>query len=700
MHAEDRSFTQVVIGASQFIIPVFQRDYSWKEEQCDELLQDILRVGSDSGSRRHFLGSLVYTPTEDNAAALNQWLLIDGQQRMTTLTLLAVALRNHLLETESGDDDSAPSPSQIDAYFLRNEYESGEGRYKLLLRRRDNATLRAYVDDIGLPDSPSERIVENYEFFLERLGELDPALVYKGINRLAVVDVSLDRNDDDPQLIFESLNSTGVDLSQADLIRNYILMKHSGSEQARLYETYWSKIENLFRGSETTFDSFARDYVALKTEASRQEKSDGVYKAFRRIAPELIERFDGIDGLLEDLLQFAGYHTAFSLGRRTNTSLDQPLSYLRRQVDVPAILIMRLYDRMEGAGTLSVKDFESAIELLESYVVRRVICGLQTRGYWQVFANLAYGIGTEEPYNDFLAALATLRDSYKFPENEQFADSLTTKNIYELRVCWHVLDRLENHENKEPTDTSKYTIEHVMPQNVNLAGQWRKMLGTDWKSIQENWLHRLGNLTLTGYNSTYSDRPFEEKKNIDGGFEESSIRLNRYIREQDEWTEKEIEYRSLSLAKSCLKVWPRLVVDQSLIEAKQHRDLQAIAATRDINQLQMSEVARTLHTQLSAELRADNPDLIELPESKSISYHSPAFFLEVIPRKRYLTLLLAPDFNEIDDPDEIAADADKWTFVMFAKHDGGVILKIRNDKDIEIALPLIRQAQQLVTAGD
>jgi uncharacterized protein with ParB-like and HNH nuclease domain len=264
------------------------------------------------GERGHFLGSIVYIATGDSLAGFTRWMMIDGQQRLTTLTLLLAALRDHIREIKWAGND--PTPKRIDAYFLKNVQEEGDREQKLVLRRRDQATLRAIIDGKELPEDASEHIRDNYNYFREQLSGVDPSDVYRGIGRLVIVDVALDRQTDDPQLIFESLNSTGVDLSQSDLIRNFILMRLPEKEQTDLYETYWSKIEALFKGSEWTFDAFARDYVALKTQASKQEKAAEIYYAFREFFPTLKEKSGGLQQALADMMRHARHYAAFSIG--------------------------------------------------------------------------------------------------------------------------------------------------------------------------------------------------------------------------------------------------------------------------------------------------------------------------------------------------------------------------------------------------
>ena len=691
MKAIDRPFTKIINGITQFVIPVFQRDYSWTEAECEQLWKDVTEIASDPSERGHFLGAVVYIAIWDTSAGFTGWPLIDGQQRVTTLVLLLTALRDHIEESGWSGAADGPTAKRVDAYFLKNVQEEGGRLHKLVLRRHDQATLKALLDQTELPTEQSDRIRDNYDFFREQLNKADPGLVYQGVGRLVIVDVTLDRGTDDPQLIFESLNSTGMDLSQSDLIRNFILMRLPEKEQTLFYENYWSKIESLFRGSEKTFDAFVRDYIALHTQASKQEKTGNIYSAFRRVFGSIGSDHSNLDDFLQKLLKFARYHAAFSIGTNAPESLRAPFAHLRRQVDVPATLIMRLYECYD-TERLSEDEFIRAIELLDSYVFRRAICGEQTRGYWQVFATLAYRIDANRPFESLCVGLALQRDNYRFPENDEFRSALQERDMYVKRVCFDLLDRLENHGSKEATDTSKYSIEHIMPQNQKLSADWRRMLGDNWRDLQRQWLHRLGNLTLTGYNSSYSDRSFSEKKKIKGGFEESSVRLNKFVREQPIWTPAEMERRGKALASRALSVWPPLVIDKSLIDAAKEAEMRLLSKQQDTRKVPMSDNARRLFDGLRAKVLQMDTNIIELAEQKSVSYHGPGFFLEVLPRKNRITLLLDLDFNEVDDPLNIANDASEYKFLVNAVYEGGVLVSILDADDIEKSLPLIRQA--------
>lgn len=693
MKAIDRPFTQIINGATQFLIPVFQRDYTWRAEtQCAQLWRDVMRASRTSSAHGHFLGSIVYIATGDSAAGFTRWMVIDGQQRFTTLTLLLIALRDHIRESgwTGGEDD--PTPKRIEAYFLKNVQEEGDREQKLVLRRHDQSTLRSLLDGAERPSEASVPILENYAYFREQLNGVDPSQVYRGVGRLVIVDVALDSKTDDPQLIFESLNSTGVDLSQSDLIRNFILMRLEDREQTALYVNYWSKIEALFRGAEGVFDAFARDFVALQTRATKQERSDDVYYAFREFFPGFVDEAGGLEMALAEVLRYARYYAAFTLGREVSGERGRALTRLRRLVDVPAILVMRLFDRRDHMAQFTEAQLLTTLSLIESYVLRRAICGFQTRGYWQVFASLAYGIGEEAPFTDFQVALARQRESYRYPTDDEFERNLKERDLYSLRVCRHLLEGLENYGSREPSDTSEYSIEHILPQNENLQPEWREMLGQEWQDIQSKWLNRLGNLTLTGYNSTYSDRPFETKKTILGGFAESSVRLNRFVRDQAVWTDREIDARTNALAVRALELWPSLIVPQPLIDAAAQRERREMAARRDVGKVKMTAEARSLFDVLRLRLLELGDDIIEFAETNSVSYHGPEFFMEVLPRRYGLTLLLNLDFNEIDDASGIAEDATRWKFFVHAQYQGGVFASVADENAIEGAMPLIRQA--------
>ena len=706
MQAQNIPFHRILNGTRQFVIPVFQRDYRWETEQCDRFWRDIIAIARDEQRSGHFLGSVVYVSTEDSSAGFVRWQLIDGQQRMTTLTLLLAALRDHIQETEwrspDGDPD-APISERIEHDFLINGYEETERRYKLKLRRYDWKELQAILDKKEVPDNladnnQSGRIQENYQFFKQQLKDSDPAEVYRGIGRLVVVDLSVTASDN-PQLIFESLNSTGVTLSQSDLIRNFVLMAVSPSEQDRLYRDYWQPTEALYRNSEKAFDTFVRDYIALKTRANKQEKASDIYQGFKQYLAGYQDDGGSLEELLGDMLRYGRYNAAFTIASYDHQwpEISKSLGRLRKLGETAALLIMRLFDLHDKEQALSMDSFNEAVRVIESYLFRRAICGLQNRDYWRIFALLAHRLDPNDPVQGVKAGLKARRSSYIYPSDDEFRRNLIVREIYRLRHRLILLEALENHGSREPTNTDDYTIEHILPQNENLPGPWREMLGENWREIQEKWVHRLGNLTLTGYNSRYSDRPFLEKKSIDGGFDESSVRLNRFVREQSQWTEKEISQRGENLAAQALEIWPQLQVEESAIEDAKRAELMERGRDRSVEAVEMNTVATALFDELRAWIKERFPLVIEQPTKREqgIGYYTPYEFLEILPRTSGLQILLVGDYGEIDDPNDIVEDAsEKKYFRNAGDIEPGVFMRIKDSSDIAKAKPAIRQAYE------
>jgi predicted transport protein len=334
--------------------------------------------------------------------------------------------------------------------------------------------------------------------------------------------------------------------------------------------------------------------------------------------------------------------------------------------------------------------------LLESYVVRRSACDMQTRSLYQVFAGMAYKIRDTAPLQSLKVGLFRGGKKRRFPFDNEFRDALETRDVYAMRSCAYLLDRLEN-DSKEKIDTSSFTIEHVLPQNENLPHAWREMLGADWKLIQETWLHRLGNLTLTGYNAEYSDRAFDEKKTMPKGFNESPLRLNRFMRDQIRWTAAEIEARGKALAQQATKLWPGLSVDMNAVRAAELEERRAFAAKYSIDTVGFDPDARALFDAIRPHLLALGDDVVELCGAKSVVYRVYDHFLEVLPRTRYILLLANMDFDEIDDPSGIARDASDFAFISNASETGDVIFSLRELTQVPAAVHLVQQAYERVT---
>ncbi len=697
MRAINRPFVDIINGNRQFIIPVFQRDFSWTREQCQQLWQDVRHASTGAGGSGHFIGSIVYIGA-NVSSAFQSWLLIDGQQRLTTLTVAMVALRDHIHATGWCGGDDGPTTSKIDAYYLKNEHESGEQQYRLLLRRKDNATLQALIGG-NKPSEPgtthSELLVEAYEYFRAALKEpdCDPEDVYRGIAQLNAVDVTLERGVDNPQLVFESMNSTGVDLRQSDLVRNYLLMGLDESEQTRLYDEYWSKIETLFRMSGNEFDGFLRDYMALEQGKTQQVRHDRIYDEFKSFWNRDSE--GPLENLLADMARVARSYASFlGIAEMQRPWLADAMSHMRSLNTTQALLIMRLYDYHEK-NQLSQDKFVRAVELIESYLARRAVLGLETRGYWAVFARIAHNLHHKSVFESLQVALARLRGNNRFPGDEEFRRGLQEYDLYGLRICKHILDRLENAGYQEPSPVQNYSIEHIMPQEVSDASEWQEMLGENWAEDHTAWLHRLGNLTLTAYNSTYSNRPFEEKKSVEGGFRHSAVRLNENVRDEARWTTVEIQGRGERLAARALEIWPHHGADAESIQAADIRDLRERAVERNASELKMDGAVRQVLDEIRSCIR-ELVDVIEVIERKSVCCYGPEFFAELMPMRRSVRLILPLPFSEVEIPTELTVhDASTWTFVPNRVHtESDLIVEVgvgETDK-ITSVIPMIRQA--------
>ena len=391
--------------------------------------------------------------------------------------------------------------------------------------------------------------------------------------------------------------------------------------------------------------------------------------------------------------RFGGYYVAFSLGQEEDPKLKEAFRRLRLLVEVASPVILRLYDCYSRAKTLTLDEFLVAVELLESYVFRRSVCAMQTRSLGQIFATLAYRIKEDSPLLSLKVALNRQGKKRRFPTDAEFREGLETRDVYDMRHCLYLLDRLEN-DSKEKIDTSSLSIsiEHVMPQNDDLCVEWQSMLGSEWKTVQEVWLHRLGNITLTGYNTEYSDLPFEQKKTLvdktgrQVGFDFSPFRLNKFIREQESWTTTEMEKRGKDLAAKAIGIWPALTVDTAAVKEAELEERKAQAARYSLDGLEFDVESKALFDLLRPQILALGDDVSELCGAKSVTYRVYDFFLEVIPRKRRLCLVLNLDYEDCDDPTQRASDATEWAFIANASESGGVLFSLDDASQVAPAM--------------
>ena len=698
MKADKRTFTAFLNGNRQFVIPVFQRDYSWMAKQCERLWNDVWRAG-DVEVTPHFMGSVVCVNTGQTSPAFGSWLVIDGQQRLTTLTLLLIALRNHIRDTGWQGGEESPTAEKIDAYFLKNTLEQGAKRYKLALRRYDDAMLRRLVDvDASDEANRSPFVWDAFEWFtgqVAKSSESHPSgvdRIYRGICNLEIVDVTLDQKDH-PQLVFESLNSTGVDLTQSDLVRNYILMELDERKQTFLYEEYWAKIEEPFKRTGVNLDLFLRDYIALKSTPPSpapiiRYRADRVYD-------------EGLEVLLKDLRRFAGYYLAL-LGHGAKPGiLAEAMRHCRSLITQHTVLGMRLYDCHDRPEpTLSEAEFADALRLIESYFVRREVLGLQGRSYWEAFAEVARSVKDEQPLVSLKVALAMQR-LYRFPDDVQFQRELRDGDLYgKPKVCRHILARMENDQQREPSPIDGLTIEHIMPQCAADVPAWREMLGDGWQEVCDRWLHRLGNLTLTAYNSEMSARPFADKKTITGGFDQSAVRLNAFVRDQEVWTESEMSVRGERLAQRALSIWPHHGAKGELVRQERLNALRDQAMSMNSSDIKMSAEVRKLLNSAEAAIGGIGDVVQVVRGGRSVCCYVPEFLLEIIPMRSHLRLVLPLDIDDVEVREGLVPwDASTWKKNVPNRfhRDHDTIVDVYDEEQLHLTLSIVRQAYEQVS---
>lgn len=575
MKADDAELLLLLKKTTQFQVPIYQRVYSWTEDECRRLWNDILTAGAHDPASSHFTGSIVYIEREEGTKTATQPdLIIDGQQRLTTVMLLLAALAAHLEREPEGQQEPVVgfSPEKIRWTYLKNHLESDDRRFKLILSKTDEDAFKTVLEDSTERPDQNSRVWTNFRFFESKLSSPDvdvPALC-RGLLGLVIVDVSLRRGVDDPQLVFETMNSTGRKLSQADLIRNFVLMDLEPEQQADLYRTYWHPMERLFTGPhEAKFDEFVRHYLTLKTGAI--PKVNAIYDAFKAHT----HREEGIghdrQHTARDLYKYAEWFSAMALGKEEHPLLRgafQDLEQLRATVVYPFLL--RVYADYH-ASTLSAAQFRTILDGVTAYIFRRAVCQIPTNSLNTTFANLTDAIKPGDYVDSIMARLQLGANYRRFPTDAEFKDALRSMDFYHFKRAHYFFRKLENHGRKEAVSTADYTIEHIMPQNKNLSSEWREALGPDWAAIQEENLHKLGNLTLTGYNSEYSDRPFTVKREMEGGFKDSPLRLNRGLAHLPTWNAETIDSRGLELAEMATKIWGRPFLEPSKLESYRDR---------------------------------------------------------------------------------------------------------------------------------
>ncbi|MFP6227232.1 DUF262 domain-containing protein [Helicobacter pylori] len=678
------------IGKSQekqFVTPIYQRVYSWEKEQCKQLWDDIIKTGGNDQIEGHFIGSIVFVHDGIYTTNHNELLIIDGQQRLITITLLFIALRDHLNDEDEFLEKF--SRQKIQNRYLINSDEKGDKKFKLFLSEPDKDTLLSLIDkNKRKPSEPSLKIMENFKLFEEWIRKNTDKLetIFKGLDKLMVVEISLERGKDNPQLIFESMNSTGKDLAQTDLIKNYILMGLEPEKQKIFYKKYWRAMEENFKQDEKLFNQFVRHYLTIKTRDI--PNINKVYEAFKRYQQE---RGIETEVLLQDLQKYCRYFCQIVFKKETNKKLNKALSFLvDLEMDVIYPLLLELYSDYSD-GVLSKADFTPIIYLTESYICRRAVCGLSTNGLNKIFASFTKKINKDQYLESIKAHFLSLETTKgKFPKDSEFKNLFITIDFYNLKEKKYFLERLENFNTEEPVNTKECTIEHIMPQT--LTKEWERDLGENFQAIHEKYLHTIGNLTLTGYNEKYSNNSFQEKRDMEKGFKQSPLRLNQSLKDLEVFGEKEIEKRANDLADWALKIWTYPKLDAETLEKYKPKKEKKVY---DLSSYKFGSHSRELFDILSKEIKALDERITEKFNQEYISCMFDKNFVDIVVQNKDLKLYLNMPFNELQDEKNLARDMTNKGHLG----NGDIEIKLETKENIPYCLGLIKQALEKQMGG-
>lgn len=648
MNAFKSNIYKYLGGTCQYLIPLYQRTYSWEREQCARLWSDIINMHK-AHREGHFVGSIVRID-EASAAGSTLAMIIDGQQRLTTLTLLLVALRDYAL----ANTDCGVNPHKITDTLLLNQYETGNAKYKLFLTQSDRDALIKKIEGAPIPDTLKSRVLDNYGFFFGQIAKLEitPSDLYDAIGKLQIVDIVLDRQYDDPQAIFESLNSTGIDLKDSDLIRNHLLMGLDSTTQTDVYNNIWRPTELLFQYEHQSelLDNFFRDYLTMKL--GRIPKKNEVYKEFRNY-----HNGSGmvIRDLCQDIYNFAKHYTDMHFARSADSflkSLYGDMKAIRMEVAYPFLL--KVHDDCD-TGLITIEELREIVRLCVSYVLRRAVCDIPPNSLNKTFATMKNDIRPED-YLNSVKAFFVLLDFYKeFPNDERFLAMFLTRDIYNMNRCRYILSRLENWDNKAVVNLDNLTIEHIIPQNPHLSAEWITALGSDWREIQKTYLHTIGNLTLTAYNSEMSDSPFAEKLDMTGGFRESALRLNKYVVSQTTWGEQQVNERAALLGEVAKKAWPYPTLTESEFAPYRKQDDAAPQYTLESYQY-LNAFNRILFEKLNTRILNLGTSVKREFKKLYIAYKADTNFVDVVIQNSRLRLAVNMKFADVVDPKGICKD--------------------------------------------
>lgn len=558
MKANDTEIRRFLEGSKQFKVPLFQREYVWEKKDLDKLWYDI-KENENNNKFNHFFGSFVTMPVNSNASKVSEYIVVDGQQRLTTIFIILATLRERMMDIEP-----KYNKSEIDDLYLINQHHP-EYKYKLIPTQEDRKTFYKVIETPENLKSDNNRIYETYTYFKKKFEKIDDISELDLIKdtillNFSIVDIALD-DGDDPYLIFETLNGTGVPLTQADLVRNYLFMKLPPENQQKVYDDVWAPLQNLIEGTtdlksnkkRKEMDNFIRHYLAMDGDVPTFNK---VYITFKELVDTDAKTSEDIIKVMEKLKRFSDFYSKFLYP--TNEKEIELKNYFdkfnRLEITTAYPLLLRFYDDYKNPEIdFYIEDFIECLKIIETFVVRRAVCRIPKNAlntyFPKIYNNLTQSNIPKSLKKEFEYGTGTKI----MPDREKFRKCLKESNS-SGKISKYVLEEIEKHlGNKENVKFEEMQLEHIMPQT--LTNNWKKDLGDNWELTYKKHLEAIGNLTLTGYNQEYTNKTFEEKRDMKNGFKDSNLKLNRHLSQKDKWDEKEIKERSSFLAKKAIEIW-------------------------------------------------------------------------------------------------------------------------------------------------
>lgn len=549
MKANDTTIREFLEGTKQFIVPLFQRTYSWSNRNLEKMWTDLVSVSEDD-EPSHFFGSFVTMPIASSPSTVSKFTIIDGQQRLTTIGVILASIRRKILDL----DDECNIADEIFEQYLVNKFKP-HARYKVVPTTSDRAVYYSIIDQLETDHPSFHPLVQAFETIDRKLSDfddLDGLVQLKNalLSRFSVVDIILEAGDD-PYLIFESLNATGTPLTQADLIRNYLFMGIGEDKQQKVYDTLWLPLQNDLG---TDLEAFFRHYLAIGGQIPNIKR---IYSTFRNSLGPFADSSIQEERTIQEMQQLKKYGSYY---RRMLHPSDEEnsrikagtikLNRLRLTTSYP--LLLNLHE-CYNQDRITEDEFAECLHAVEAFIVRRAVCGIPTNILNRYFPTVFQALDIDDLPGSLQSKFTSETGSRRVPSDEEFKKCLIERSLYGNRILRYLLVEIEKHENKEPPLLKDLQIEHIMPQT--LSDEWKEELGSDWELIHQKYLDTLGNLTRTGYNQEYSNETFQKKRDMERGFRDSGLHINRELAKLDKWGKEEIEKRAQDLATKALDIW-------------------------------------------------------------------------------------------------------------------------------------------------